>query len=55
MLQNLWEFLDLHQGTDNVYEYIRKINYLAQYGPHRVDTDEKKTEPPTLGSLGSVS
>jgi hypothetical protein len=25
-----------------VYEYIRKFNYLAQYGTHHVDTDEKK-------------
>jgi hypothetical protein len=27
-----------------VYEYIRKFNYLAQYGIHHVDTDEKKVE-----------
>jgi hypothetical protein len=27
-----------------VYEYIRKFNYLAQYGAHHVDTDEKKAE-----------
>jgi hypothetical protein len=27
-----------------VYEYIRKFNYLAQYGSHHVDTDEKKAE-----------
>jgi hypothetical protein len=25
-----------------VYEYIRKFNYLAQYGTHHVDTDGKK-------------
>jgi hypothetical protein len=42
---NLREFLDLQQGTDNVYEYIRKFNYLAQYGTHHVDTNEKKAEP----------
>jgi hypothetical protein len=24
-----------------VYEYMRKFNYLAQYGTHQVDTDEK--------------
>jgi hypothetical protein len=39
-----WEFLDLQQGTDSVYEYIRKFNYLAQYGTHHVDTDEKNAE-----------
>jgi hypothetical protein len=27
-----------------VYEYIRKFNYLAQYGTHHVDTDEKNAE-----------
>jgi hypothetical protein len=27
-----------------VYEYIKKFNYLAQYGTHHVDTDEKKVE-----------
>jgi hypothetical protein len=42
MHHNLWEFLDLQQGTDDVYEYIRKFNYLEQYGTHHVDTDEKK-------------
>jgi hypothetical protein len=41
---NLWQFLDLQQGNDNVYEYIRKFNYLAQYSTHHVDTDEKKVE-----------
>jgi hypothetical protein len=44
MQHNLQEFLDLQQGTDNVYEYIKKFNYLAQYGTHHVDTDEKKVE-----------
>jgi hypothetical protein len=44
MHRNLWEFLDLQQGTDNVYEYIKKFNYMAQYGAHHVDTDEKKGE-----------
>jgi hypothetical protein len=44
MHHNLQEFLDLQQGTDNVYEYNRKFNYLAQYGTHHVDTDEKKVE-----------
>jgi hypothetical protein len=44
MHRNLWEFLDLQQGTDNVYKYIKKFNYLTQYSTHHVDTDEKKTE-----------
>jgi hypothetical protein len=44
MHRNLWEFLDLQQRVDNVYKYIRKFNYLAQYGTHHVDMDEKKTE-----------
>jgi hypothetical protein len=44
MHRNLWEFLDLQQGTDNVYEYIRKFNYLAQHDTHHVDTDEKKAD-----------
>jgi hypothetical protein len=42
--RNPWEFLDLQQGTDSVYEYIKKFNYLAQYGTHHVDTDDKKIE-----------
>jgi hypothetical protein len=44
MHHNLREFLDLQQGTDNVYKYIRKFNYLAQYGTHHIDTNEKKAE-----------
>jgi hypothetical protein len=40
--RKLREFLGLQQGTDNVYEYIRKFNYLAQYNTHHVDSDEKK-------------
>jgi hypothetical protein len=42
---NLWEFMDLQQDTNSVYEFIRKFNYLAQHGTHHVDTDEKKAEP----------
>jgi hypothetical protein len=42
--RKLWEFLHLRQGTDSVNEYIRKFNYLQQYGGHHVDTDEKKAE-----------
>jgi hypothetical protein len=44
MHRNLRELLDLQQGTNNVYEYISKFNYRAQYGTHHVDTDEKKVE-----------
>jgi hypothetical protein len=44
MHRKLREFLDLQQGTDSVYEYIRKFNYSAQYGTHHVDTDDKKVE-----------
>jgi hypothetical protein len=44
MRRKLWEFLDLQQGTDSVYEYIKKFNYLAQYGTHHVDTDDKNIE-----------
>jgi hypothetical protein len=38
------EFLDLQQGTDSVYEYIRMFNYLAQYGTYHVDTVEKNAK-----------
>jgi hypothetical protein len=44
MHRNLREFLDLHQGTISVYEYIKKFNYPAQYGTHHIDSDEKKAE-----------
>jgi hypothetical protein len=44
MHRNLWEFLDLQQGIDSVYEYIKRFNYQAQYGTYRVDTDDKKAE-----------
>jgi hypothetical protein len=27
-----------------VYEYIEKFNYLAKYGTHHVDTDDKNVE-----------
>jgi hypothetical protein len=42
--RKLWEFLHLRQGTDSVNEYIKKFNYLQQYGGYHVDTDEKKVE-----------
>jgi hypothetical protein len=44
MRHNLWEFLDLRQGTDNVYDCIEKFNYLPQYGTYHVHTNEKKVE-----------
>jgi hypothetical protein len=44
MPHNLWKFLDLQQETDSVYECIEKFNYLAQYGTHHVDTDDKKAQ-----------
>jgi hypothetical protein len=44
MCRNLQEFLDLQQGSNSVYEYIEKFNYLAQYGTHHVSTDDKKAE-----------
>jgi hypothetical protein len=27
-----------------VYEYIKKFNYLVEYGTHHVDTDDKKAK-----------
>jgi hypothetical protein len=44
MHRNQREFLDLQHGTDSVYEYIEKVNYLAQYGTHHVDIVDKKAE-----------
>jgi hypothetical protein len=44
MCRKLREFLHLQQGTNSVNEYIRKFNYLQQYGGYHVDTDEKKAE-----------
>jgi hypothetical protein len=44
MRHKLLEFLHLRQGTESVNEYIRKFNYLQQYGGHHIDTDEKKVE-----------
>jgi hypothetical protein len=40
--RKLLEFLHLKQGTDSVNEYIKKFNYLQQYGGYHVDTDERK-------------
>jgi hypothetical protein len=44
MHRKLQDFLDLQQGTDSVYEYIKRFHYLAQYGTYHVNTDEKKAE-----------
>jgi hypothetical protein len=44
MCYKLREFLDLQQGTNSVYEHVKKFNYLAQYVTHHVDTDDKKAE-----------
>jgi hypothetical protein len=38
----LQEFLDLKQGSGDVYDYWKKFNHLSQYGSYHVDTDEKK-------------
>jgi hypothetical protein len=42
--RKLLEFLHLRQGIESVNEYIRKFNYLQQYGGYHIDTDEKKVE-----------
>jgi hypothetical protein len=42
--RKLREFLHLGEGTDSVNEYIKKFNYVQQYGGYHVDTDEKKAE-----------
>jgi hypothetical protein len=44
MCRKLREFQDLQQGTNGVYEYIKKFDYLAQYSTHHVDIDDKKEE-----------
>jgi hypothetical protein len=38
----LKEFLDLKQGNQSVFDYMRQFNTLAQYGTYHIDTDEKK-------------
>jgi hypothetical protein len=42
MACKLQEFLHLQQGTNSVYEYSKRFNYLSPYGSYHVDTDEKK-------------
>jgi hypothetical protein len=49
MYRKLWELLHLQHGTDSVNEYIRKFNYLQQYGGYHVDTDEMKAEQFRIG------
>jgi hypothetical protein len=38
----LKEFLDLEQGNHIVFNDMRQLNTLAQYGSYQIDTDEKK-------------
>src|SRR6266540_7559844 len=38
------EFRDLKQGNKSVMEYAYAFNYLAQYAPEDVSTDEKKRD-----------
>jgi hypothetical protein len=38
----LMEFLDLEQGNQSAFDYMRQFNILAQYGTYNIDTDEKK-------------
>jgi hypothetical protein len=38
------EFHDLKQGSMSVNEYVTRFTQLSRYGPHKVDTDEKKQE-----------
>jgi hypothetical protein len=35
-------FLNLEQGNNSVFNYMRQFNTLAQYGSYHVNTDEKK-------------
>ena len=44
MSRKLQEFLNLSQGSGNVYDYARKFNQLSQYGSYHVDTDAKRTD-----------
>jgi hypothetical protein len=39
MHYKLQEFLDLQQGTNSVYEYIKRFSYMAQYDTHHVDSN----------------
>jgi hypothetical protein len=38
----LKEFLDLEKGSHGVFDYMRQLNTLAQYGTYHVDMDQKK-------------
>jgi hypothetical protein len=43
------EFIDLKQGGRFVHDYSKQFNYLAQYVPNQVDTDEKKNDRFMIG------
>ena len=38
------EFRNLKQGNKSVIDYVHEFNYLAQYAPEDVSTDEKKRD-----------
>jgi hypothetical protein len=43
------DFLDLQQGNHSVFDYMRQLNTLAQYGTYHVKMNEKK---PNLYCVG---
>jgi hypothetical protein len=43
------EFMDLKQAGRSVHDYSKQFNYLAQYAPDQVDTDEKKKDRFMIG------
>jgi hypothetical protein len=43
------EFIDLKQGGRSVHGYSKLFNYLAQYAPDQVDTDDKKKDHSMIG------
>jgi hypothetical protein len=43
------EFIDLKQGGRFVHDYSKQFNYLTQYVPDQVDTDEKKNDRFMIG------
>jgi hypothetical protein len=42
MTKKRQEFMDLNQVGTSVHDYSKLLNYLAQYAPDQVDTDDKK-------------
>jgi hypothetical protein len=38
------KFMDLKQGGRSVHDYSKQFNYLVQYAPDQVDTDDKKKD-----------